>query len=448
MLQRDYTYYDHTIALCSTCKEKVDSKIIFQNDNVYLVKRCSTHGEETVLISTDIEYYKYCRNYMKPSEMPQRWNTQVKRGCPFDCGLCEDHEQHTCLAVLEITDSCNLNCNICYANSKASKNFVPLDKIQSMINTAIQNEGTQDVLQISGGEPTLHPKFFDILDLCKKSNIRHLMLNTNGVKIAEDEHFTKQLASYMPNFEIYLQFDSLNPKSLTDLRGQDLTNIRKKAIENLNKFNISTTLVVTVKKDVNLNELGDIINFATKQKCIRGITFQPVQEVGRLNSYDDANRLTLSEVRQEIISQSDIFTSDDIIPVPCHPDNLAMGYAIKYKDKITPLTRMIDKEALLDGAKNTIVFENDIEIQNKVKSLFSLSQTPEKYGNTLKDMLCCLPKVVMPKNFGYENVFRILIVKFSDVKDLEVRSVKKSCIHIISQDEKIIPFDVYNIFHR
>ncbi len=447
MLQRDYTYYDHTIALCSECKEKVEGKIIFKNEKVYLQKRCKNHGEEQVLISTDIEYYKQCRAYMKPSEMPQRWNTEIKNGCPFDCGLCPDHEQHTCLAVLEITKSCNLDCNICYANAKNDNSFLPIEKIKKMVDTAVKNEGTQDVLQISGGEPTIHPEFFEILDYCKKVSIRHLMVNTNGLKLC-NEAFVKRLSKYKKAFEIYLQFDSLSKNSLINLRGKDLSYVRKKALENLNKYNISTTLVVTLKKGVNLNEIGDIIKFATKQKCVRGITFQPIQEAGRLENYIDEERLTVSEIRREIIEQSNIFTHKDIIPVPCHPDTLAMGYALKLKNEVIPLTRMIDPNILLDGARNTIVFENDIDIQNKVKSLFSLSQTPEKYERTLKDMLCCLPKVILPNGFGYENVFRILIVKFLDAKDLEVRSIKKSCIHIISEDEKLIPFDVYNLFHR
>ncbi len=316
-----------------------------------------------------------------------------------------------------------------------------------MVDCAVKNEGTQDVLQISGGEPTLHPQFFEVLEYCRSSSIRHLMVNTNGVKLC-DEDFVKKLSKYKSAFEIYLQFDSLNAESLVNLRGRDLTSIRKKALENLNKYNISTTLVVALKKGVNLEEIGEIIEFGTKQKCVRGVTFQPIQEAGRLKNYCDDERLTVSEIRQEIINQSNIFTENDIIPVPCHPDTLAMGYALKNKDKVIPLTSMIDPDDLLEGARNTIVFESDINVQKKVKSLFSLSQTPEKYEKTLKDMLCCLPKVILPKGFGYENVFRVLIVKFLDVKDLEVRSVKKSCIHIISEDEKIIPFDVYNIFHR
>ncbi len=284
-------------------------------------KRCPTHGKEKVLISTDIAYYKKIRQFMKASEMPHRWNTKTEKGCPFDCGLCPDHEQHSCLTVLEITDSCNLNCPICYADSQIGDDkHKSLESIDFMLTQIIKNEKQADIVQISGGEPTLHPQFFDILDMAKSRPIRHLMINSNGIKIAEDMDFVEKLSLYKPGLEIYLQFDSLKPKSLQKIRGKDLSDIRRKAIENLNKFDISTTLVSVVQKGVNDDEIGEIIRFASRQKSVRGVVFQPVQQEGRIDDYNPSlHRLTLSEVRQKIIEQSDIFAESDIIPVPCHP---------------------------------------------------------------------------------------------------------------------------------
>ena len=184
----------------------------------------------------------------------------------------------------------------------------------------VKNEGEPDVVQISGGEPTIHPQFFEILDMAKTKPIRHLMLNTNGIRIAKDINFVEKLASYMPDFEIYLQFDSFKPEALKILRGSDLTDIRKRAIENLNKFNLSTTLVVTLKKDLNTDEIGEIIEYALKQPCIRGVTFQPIQVAGRNENFDPAtDRYTLTEVRQAIIDQTNIFSEADIIPFPAIP---------------------------------------------------------------------------------------------------------------------------------
>ena len=118
------------------------------------------------------------------------------------------------------------------------------------------------------------------------------------------------------------------------MRGGDLTQIRKKAIENLNKFNLSTTLVVTLQKGENNDEIGEIIQYALRPKCVRGVTFQRTQMSGRLDNFDATiNRLTNTEVRQMIIDQSGIFQPEDLIPVPCNPDALIMAYALKYKDE-------------------------------------------------------------------------------------------------------------------
>ncbi|MGE6259727.1 radical SAM protein [Heyndrickxia sporothermodurans] len=450
MLNRPYTYYDLTISICSKCLRKVEAKIIFENDQVYMVKTCMRHGREKVLISTDIEYYKWCRDFIKPSEMPHRWNTPIKFGCPYDCGLCPDHEQHSCLTLLEITERCNLKCPICYAESSPKKgSFRSMEQIELMLNAIVENEKEPDIIQISGGEPTIHPNFFEILDLVKSKPVKHIMVNTNGIKIATDKDFVKRLASYLPGFEIYLQFDSFEGYALKELRGVDLTKTRQQAIENLNEYNISTTLVVTLKKGLNDHEVGKIIQYGLKQKCVRGVTFQPIQSAGRLVDFDpETDRLTLSEVRQMIIDQSEVFKEKDMVPVPCHPDSLAMGYAFKKDGVVTPLTGMIDHNILLEGERNTIVFEQDENIRNMVFNLFSLNHSPSTSALSFKDLLCCLPKVNIPGEIGYDNIFRVIIMQFQDAYNFDVRSVKKSCVHIAHPDGRIIPFDTYNLFYR
>jgi uncharacterized radical SAM superfamily Fe-S cluster-containing enzyme len=157
-----------------------------------------------------------------------------------------------------------------------------------LIDAVVRNEGQPDVVQISGGEPTVHPDFFAILDRAKKAPIRHLMVNTNGLRIAHDEEFAKRLAGYLPDFEIYLQFDSLEAAPLLALRGVDLRDVHARALERLNRLGISTTLVVTLKKGLNDGEIGRIIDFAVTQPAVRGVTFQPIQAAGRLECFDPA----------------------------------------------------------------------------------------------------------------------------------------------------------------
>ncbi len=449
MSERNYIYYDHTISLCNECHRQISAKIIFENGNVYISKTCKEHGYQKVLIATDIEYYKQIRNYNKASEYPRKPHTETHFGCPLDCGICPDHEQHSCLTLIEVTDRCNLACPTCYASSSPTfGNHRSLEEIEFMLDAVVASEGEPDVVQISGGEPTIHPQFFEILDLAKSKPIKHLMVNTNGVQLANDEAFVKRLASYMPDFEIYLQWDSFKPEVLKKLRGGDLTKYRNQALEYLNKYNLSTTLVVTLEKGLNDDEIGQIIDFALKQKCVRGVTFQPTSVSGRLENFDPAiNRMTNTEVRQKILEQTTVFQPTDLIPVPCNPDALVMAYALKYKNEVKALTHLIDPEILLNNSKNTIVYEQDESLHKHVMEMFSTGKSTDFVSKTFNQLLCCLPSIIAPK-LSYDNLFRVIIMNFMDAYDFDVRAIKKSCVHIVNTDGKIIPFETMNLFYR
>lgn len=444
-----YVYYDHTISLCNVCQKKVDAKIIFEDEKVFMTKHCTEHGNQKVLLSNDIAFYKQKRNYNKPSDYPLKFNTKTERGCPEDCGLCPDHEQHSCLTLIEVTDRCNLSCPTCYASS--APNFGrhrTLEEINVMLDIIVRNEGEPDVVQISGGEPTIHPQFFEILDLAKTKPIKHLMVNTNGIRIAKDKEFVKRLASYMPDFEIYLQFDSFKEEVLKEMRGEDLREIRRQAIANLNEVNLSTTLVITLQRGKNDDEIGEIINYAANQNCVRGVTFQATQFAGRNENYSpESGKLTIDEIRKLILDQTSIFNEKDLIPVPCNPDALTMAYALKVNKELIPLTRFIDPEILLQSTTNTIVFESDENLKENLFEVFSTGTSVERASEKLNEILCCLPKIDAP-NLSYDDLFRIILINFQDAYDFDIRSIKKSCVHIIHKDGRIIPFETMNMFYR
>jgi uncharacterized radical SAM superfamily Fe-S cluster-containing enzyme len=234
-----------------------------------------------------------------------------------------------------------------------------------------------------------------------------------------------------------------------DLRGADLRGIRTQAIQRLNELGVSTSLVVTVKRGVNDHELGRIIDFAITQPSIRGVVFQPVQFAGRADNFNPAqNRLTLTEVRRRILEQTSLFRPEDVIPVPCHPDSLAMAYALKVDGKVIPLTGMVDPEILINAGRNTIVFEADTDLHENLFKVFSTNHSPQSSASCLSDLLCCLPQVTTPAGLDYKNVFRVIIMQFIDAQSFDVRSVKKTCVHIAHPDGRIIPFDTYNLFYR
>jgi uncharacterized radical SAM superfamily Fe-S cluster-containing enzyme len=445
MADRPYLFYELT-----HCLRKVEAKIVFDADGVFMLKRCPEHGPTRVLISTDEAFYRQQRNFLKPGQLPRTFNTPYRDGCPFDCGLCPDHEQHSCLTLVEITDQCNLTCPVCYADSSPQRlSHRSLEQIERMLDRVVENEGEPDVVQISGGEPMLHPQLLDVLAAARRRPIKHLMLNTNGLRIAQSQALTDQLAAFMPGFEIYLQFDSLRPETYRVLRGRDLLESKLQAIERLNAAGLSTTLVMTLKKGLNDDELGAIVRFALEQPCVRGVTFQPIQDAGRNVAFDPArDRLTLGGARQLLLQQQSLFAARDIIPVPCHPDCLAMGYALKLDGQVVPLSGEIDPEALLKAEHSTIVYERSDSMRNHLIQLFSTAASPDTAASTLGQLLCCVPQPRLAAGLSYENVFRVLFVKFLDPHDFDVRSVKRSCIHIVHPDGRLIPFDTYNLFYR
>lgn len=176
---KNYTYYDATTSLCNSCHTPINAKIVFENQNVYILKTCKEHGFQKVLIADDVEFYKNIRNFNKASEYPRKPHTSTDYGCPLDCGICPDHEQHSCLTLIEVTDRCNLTCPTCYASSSPTHGrHRTLDEIKDLFETVVRSEGEPDVVQLSGGEPTIHPQFFEIMDMAKSYPIKHLMLIT------------------------------------------------------------------------------------------------------------------------------------------------------------------------------------------------------------------------------------------------------------------------------
>ena len=247
-----YLFLGQTTSLCETCLGLVPAKIVEEDGGIYYSKRCPEHGVMKTLVSDDPVYWRRTLEYLKPGDRPLAPFTRTERGCPWDCGLCPDHEQHSCLAIVEINEACNLACPVCFADSSPKRNsHRSLAEVEFMLDALVRSEGEPDLVQISGGEPTIHPQILDILAAARRRPIKHVMLNTNGIRIAEDPAFCDALAELRPGFEVYLQFDSLNDEALKNIRGAALTRIRRQALANLEARNISTTLVCTVKRGVN-----------------------------------------------------------------------------------------------------------------------------------------------------------------------------------------------------
>lgn len=453
-MDRKYVFHESTISICPKCLQRIPAKIILKENKVYLEKYCNIHGKQEELFEEDIEYYLNKRNFDKPGTI-SKTQTKIKNGCPFDCGLCPNHDQHSCIGLIEVTNKCNLKCPTCYASSGKGK-FLSLKKISKMLDFLIETEGGEaEILQLSGGEPTIHPEIIKIIELARKKKIKYIMLNTNGIKIAEDEEFVKQLSKFKGKFEIYLQFDGFSSKTYITLRGKDILKLKLKAIENLQKYNIPITLVTTIQKGLNDNEIGKIIKFGIKTPWIRGINFQPVSFFGRGNFKNTKNRITLSGVIKSIEKQvPEIFIKGDIVPLPCNVERVAVTYmARSEKNEFIPITRKIKVKSYLPLIDNTFFFDGDKILKTKAKELLN----PFGGCNCMKfakDISSIVPLNYALKTeeekikYVNENTFRISVTSFLDVFNFDIKSMQKECVHIITPDLKKIPFSAYNMFYR
>lgn len=450
----DYIFYEYTNALCAKCLERIPAKIVLKANQVFILKYCPEHGESLELLEEIADYHLKKKQYDKPGTK-MKIHTKVEKGCPFDCGTCPQHNQHACIGLIEITDSCDLKCPLCYANA-GEGTFLPLDKIEAMMDFFQDSEGGQaEILQISGGEPSRHPDILEIIKMAKEKNFKYVMINTNGVRIGEDEVFAKELAQFIGGFEVYLQFDGFKPSTYEKLRGTNLLEIKKKAIENLSKYKVPTTLVATIGKDINDDELGQLFTFALNQPYVRGINLQPIAFFGRGEQTTLENRVTLSGILKRMEQQtSGMLRMDDFIPLPCNVERIAITYLYKNgSGTFTPITREAQVQDYLPLINNTFAFTIEDALKNAGKSIKDIRTTCDcfKFLNDFKQIVPLdffLKSKSQKMDYVDHNTFRISVSSFLDAYNFDMKSMQKECVHVITPDLRKIPFSAYNMLHR
>ncbi|RKD90442.1 radical SAM protein [Mangrovibacterium diazotrophicum] len=451
---RDYTFHEATTSLCSDCMQRIPAKIVLKDGHVFLKKSCPQHGIHFELLEEDADYHLAKRRYDKPGTFTTA-QTSIRKGCPYDCGLCPDHDQHTCIGLIEVTNQCNLNCPVCFANS-GKEEFLTLEQIDQILDKYIALEnGDAEILQISGGEPTVHPQILEIIQLALSKKIRFVMLNTNGVRIASDKEFARQLSQFKERFEVYLQFDGFKESTHRHFRGKDLRAVKQKAIDNLLEEGVPVTLVSTVENGINDDELGPIVEFGMNRKGIRGVSFQPVSYFGRIDSTANIKRSTLSGIIKQLESQlSSVFKPGDIIPLPCNVERVAISYLIKdKKGRFTPLPRTIKVDSYLPVIENTFAFDAERFVNEQVRHIQNNLQLCDCF-KLVNDIYKYIPRNYKlksaedQKNFIDENTFRISITSFLDKHNFDLKSAQKECVHILTPDLKRMPFSTYNLLYR
>jgi uncharacterized radical SAM superfamily Fe-S cluster-containing enzyme len=452
-VDREEIFLEYTRSICPECRKTIDAQVLVRDNKVYMHKRCKEHGWFDSLISGDARMYVDAQRYNKPGTLPLKFDTEVKEGCPEDCGLCEEHKQHTCLAIIEINEDCNLECPTCFSSSGNLHGFqLTLQEVEGMLDHLVEAEGNPEVVQFSGGEPTLHPQLVDMILAARKRGIKYVMVNTNAVRLAKDEEFLDALSAPGVQPAIYMQFDGFKASTYETIRGVNLLPQKIKALDNLAERGMSAVLVACIIKGVNDDEIGEIIRFAMKHPAVRGVSFQPGFYEGRHLELNPMDRFTIPDVAHAIEDQTQgVFTVSDLIPIPC-PFPLCSSTTYAYVENggevCVPLPRVINMDDYLDYFTNRTVPEVpklSPEIQLALEALWSASAVPgsDKVENSFG---CASCNIELPEGLEHleRNIFMIVIKGFMDAYTFDVRRIMKCCVSEVTSDNKLIPFCAYN----
>jgi uncharacterized radical SAM superfamily Fe-S cluster-containing enzyme len=474
-----------TRSLCPECTTLIDARIFEEDGKVMMEKHCADHGDFRDMIYSDAKLYLKM----------EQWEFGDNRGlhnpvvtdatrCPDDCGLCNLHTSHTALANVDLTNRCNLTCPVCFANANAAGYVYEPDfeTIRKMLQ-ALRDERPSPtrIVQFSGGEPTIYPRFFDVLRMAKEMGFSHLQAATNGLKFTDLE-FAQQ-AKEAGLHTLYLQFDGVCDDIYRRTRGRDLWEKKLQCIENVRKAGLKIVFVPTIVKGLNEHQIGDIIRLSLEYiDCTSGISFQPVAFTGRIARHELlSKRFTLSDFAHAVQQQTGIadpyqdwFPLSCVTPfskllgalrgaetttLSCHP-HCSMGtyLFVDQNRKATPVTRFVDVGGMLKemdllarkAGKRRVKFFTKLQAWNNLRKFFHADKAPE--GLDFQKFLQTLQGFV-DKKYGRGKseqegfTYRTLMVAgmhFMDSYNYDVERVQRCVIHYAAPNGKIYPFCAYN----
>jgi hypothetical protein len=454
-VDRDEVFVEYTKSICPVCKAVVDAQVNIRENRVYLRKRCREHGTFEALVYGDAQAYVDSARFNKPGTLPLTFQTEVRDGCPADCGLCPEHKQHACLGIIEVNTGCNLDCPICFADSGHQPDgySITLDQCERMLDTYVASEGEAEVVMFSGGEPTIHPRILELIDAARARPIRSVVLNTNGIRLATDRRFAGELAARIVT--VYLQFDGFSERTHLEIRGRDLRGRKQRALDACADAGLTVMLAAAVERGLNDGELGDILRFGVAHPAVRGIVFQPVTHAGRHLQFDPLTRLTNSDVIALLAAQvPEWLRTRDFFPVPCcFPTCRSVTYLLTGGEDagptVVPIPRLVQLEDYLDYVTNRVL--PDDGIRAALEKLWSASAFPgtattaEQLGQ-VDQLACATCGIDLPEALARvaDRAFMLVVQDFQDPYTLNVKTLMKCCVEEITPDGRLIPFCAYN----
>ncbi|HEY3329388.1 MAG TPA: radical SAM protein [Capsulimonadaceae bacterium] len=439
---------EDTASLCPTCLAHVPARIAVDGGGVWITKRCPAHGESSALLASDATEYLRLRQFV-----PDRSGANCCCGPGDSC----TGAPPVCVLLLEITQACNLRCPTCYADAHGHE-FMTVDEARRRLDSFFVKQPVLDVLMISGGEPTIHPQFREILDLALSYPINRVLINTNGLRLVQSDTVLDAIAAHRNRVELFLSFASFRADVHERLYGRDLRTEKTAAVDRARDAGLFTTIVPTIERGVNDDEIGDLYRFALSRDNINGINFQPVMSAGRYDhGYDPAGRMTLTDVIAALESQTNgHLIRTDFVGLPCsHPDCCALTYGFldAARTRIAPLPRSLDVARYMDLFTDRISFSG--LVGGALRRVWS-DMAHMRAAQTLRDLGTLfatagirdvLPLIGRPEEFG-KRVLRIVVKPFMDAHTYDQHRVEQCCTKIIDETGQPVSFCEYNVLRR
>ena len=426
-----------TRSRCPVCEIGLPAEVRRARNQVWLRRRCPEHGEQTTCIASDARFYWVSRGSSSGEccggSACRASDGGVAGVLGGNAGLAggDMDRLSTCVALIEVVNSCNLACPTCYADSPAGAgrvDAVPLEELKTRISGVLERKGEIDILQLSGGEPTLHPDLSELLEWLRgESRIKYVLLNTNGVRLAREPGFAERLiqSTEPGRFQIYLQYDGPQEAGQRTLRGADLRSLREGCLDVCERLGIPVTLAMTVTRE-NLGWMWAAVEAGLKWSRVRGITFQPVFGSGRGGIAAREAALTTADVILGLVDQSaGILGFEDFTPLPCGDPNCATtGYLLKVGDGVRSIGEWVDFRALQGFLADRLRYQ--------VEDLARCGCESEPLGQVLKEL-----------EWDASHTFRLLIKPFMDARSWDEDRIDRCFTHVIRPDGRLDSFYRY-----
>ena len=449
-------YIGSTLAWCETCKKSEFARISASNDGVFMQRVCSDKMPLPIKIAADYNWYI---DRMKNPQTIEKIepNCKSENTCPLDCGLCEWHTSSIKLPVFSITNRCNLDCPICFTYNRSDVHYYKsVEDTKKILHHVFSKKEKKQIVNITGGEPTMHPQIKEILNACNQTGIERVTMNTNGIKIAEDPELAQMLKN--ANVQPVLSLDTFDSEKSIIIHGKDISSHKRKTLQILEDLQIPTTILCVCIKGLNETDVADIVSTYLRKDFVKSITIQNMTFTGKNGSqFGPHEHITIDEIEQVLSEKSD-FSKQDFFPLASyHPLCYSVAYYIVSNGKIIPMTKIIDKELLIKGTEGLYYLEPDNDITKSfitgVNKLWA-----EGADDDVIDELKQLMKSIHPTNADITNDERkaileqkiksIYIHAHMDADNFDVDRVSRCGDIVPDENGRMIPACSYNLLYR